>query len=259
MENKLISFLGDPNFPSKIAIENSGSDRGERIRLYEDFYRQYSRLDFTRWTDRPIAISGLQKRLLRDLEVEGGFGVFDDGRSLLQRSLLWKRAEDVSTLEKVLLLSGEPIAVPSWSWMGYKNPIDYLDLPLGDVYWTPDEIVSPWTGTTKDSDIDGSQNIGRLKAVARGYTVAEDHETRFRIFYDMDKPSEARAKTLKCVVMGRAVAKTRVEETTHYVLVITPISVSNEESIYERAGVGYMAGSYIDFADAGLLQMVTIH
>ncbi|KAL5321356.1 hypothetical protein ACEPPN_009312 [Leptodophora sp. 'Broadleaf-Isolate-01'] len=259
MENKLISFLGDPNFPSKIAIENTGSDRGERIRLYEDFYRQYSRLDFTRWTDRPIAISGLQKRLLRDLEIEGGFGVFDDGRSLLQRSLLWKRAEDVSTLEKVLLLSGEPIAVPSWSWMGYKNAIDYLDLPLGAVDWTPDEIVSPWAGETKTSEINDGQNVGQLKAIARGFTVGKDHETEFRIFYDMAKPSEAGAKTLKCVVMGRAVAKTPVEETTHYVLVIAPISMSNEESIYERAGVGYMAGSYIDFADAGQLQMVTVH
>ncbi|KAI3392588.1 hypothetical protein diail_5462, partial [Diaporthe ilicicola] len=47
-----------------------------KIRVYEDLYRQYTRLEFTRNTDRPIAIAGLEKRLIRDLKAQGGLGVF---------------------------------------------------------------------------------------------------------------------------------------------------------------------------------------
>ncbi|KKY39056.1 putative tol-like protein [Diaporthe ampelina] len=79
MNNKLASFLGDPNFPSKLS--NDATTRGEKIRVYENIYRQYTRLQFTHISDRPIAIAGLEKRLIRDLRAEGGYGVFDDGEA----------------------------------------------------------------------------------------------------------------------------------------------------------------------------------
>ena len=83
-------FSGDPNFPSKLSVKLT--DRGEKIRFYEDLYRQYSRLDFTRITDRSIAILGLEQRMVRDFRAWGGYGIFDDKpSSLFPRSLLWRR------------------------------------------------------------------------------------------------------------------------------------------------------------------------
>ncbi|PVH79109.1 HET-domain-containing protein, partial [Cadophora sp. DSE1049] len=243
MENQLVSFLGDANFPSKIATENV--DRGERIRLYEYFYRQYSLLDFTRWSDRPIAIAGLQKRLLRDLEVKGGFGVFDDDRSFLQRSLLWRKDPDVSVLQRIDFSSGKSQTVPSWSWMGYKNAIDYLEMPFGGMDWTTDDIISPWAEKKVSTTVHGTRPM-QLEAIARAFAVGEDHETQFGIFYDMANPSPAVEKTLKCVILGKVRARRPKEETTHYVLIIAPLPSPKGERIYERAGVGYMAGRYIE-------------
>ncbi|KAG4432452.1 hypothetical protein IFR05_012067 [Cadophora sp. M221] len=247
IENQLVSFLGDPNFPSKIVSEKS--DRGERIRLYEDFYRQYSRLEFTRWSDRPIAIAGLQKRVLRDLDVRGGFGVFDDNRSFLQRSLLWKKDKDDSVLERIKLESGAPIAVPSWSWMGYKNPIEYLDLPLGGVDWTPDEIVSPWATMRVTSKPVEENTVAPLKATARTFTFGKSTDVGFDISYDAAKPTAVEEKSLRCVVLGRDRTRFPRDDTTHYVLVLKPVTsaTGDKESIYERAGAGSMSGRFIDW------------
>jgi hypothetical protein len=49
---------------------------------------QYSRLLFSRIEDRPIAIAGLEKRLIGAFGTQGGFGVFAAPDGLLQRSLL---------------------------------------------------------------------------------------------------------------------------------------------------------------------------
>ncbi|KAJ9148868.1 hypothetical protein NKR23_g4690 [Pleurostoma richardsiae] len=129
MDNKLASFLGDPNFPQVIALSSS---RGEKIRLYEDLYKQYSRLEFSWLADRAVAIAGLEKRLIRDFN-NGGYGVFDDGRGLLHRSLLWRRGVDQPSLSRIVFPLGRRSA-PTWSWMGYNGGIDYFsddDLPLG--------------------------------------------------------------------------------------------------------------------------------
>ncbi|KAL2073331.1 hypothetical protein VTL71DRAFT_10655 [Oculimacula yallundae] len=253
IQTQLISFLGDPNFPSKIATESS--DRGARIRLYEDFYRLYSRLDFTRWSDRLIAIAGLERRLLRDLDVEGGFGVFDDDRSFLQRSLLWRKGQGVSVLERITLTPEEPLPVPTWSWMGYKSAIDYLDLPLGKVDWTPAEIISPWKAAKNAPKTVDGESMTQLKAMARTFAIGEDQEGEISIIYDRSRPSDAEEKTFRCVVLGRLKEAKPIENTQHYVLLIEPVLFSAKENMYRRAGVGYMPGKHIDLRATDQSQM----
>lgn len=84
--------------------------------------------------------------MVRDFKACGGYGVFDDkSSSLLPRSLLWRRTDPEQGLKPLrrILPEGQ---LPSWSWMAYDGPIDYLDVPFGEVDWFEGDIVSPWSG-----------------------------------------------------------------------------------------------------------------
>ena len=145
--SNLASLVGDPNFPG-VAIKSS---RDEKIRFYQDLYIRYSRLKFTRYSDRPIAIAGLEKRLIRAFDTSGEFGVFDYVRSLLHRSLLRSRDWNEATLDKITFPANSQIKVPTWSWMAFKGGIDYLELPFDGVDWEKQEIRSPWTSGSRGS------------------------------------------------------------------------------------------------------------
>ncbi|KAJ0120690.1 hypothetical protein J7T55_015422 [Diaporthe amygdali] len=250
MDNKLASFLGDPNFPSKLS--NDATTRGVKIRLYEELYRQYTRLKFTRISDRPIAIAGLEKRLIRDLKAEGGFGVFDDGRSLFQRSLLWQRGREFPSLAKIPCIPS--LSVPTWSWMAYDGGIDFLDLPLGGVHWFTDAIKSPWAPGSADTwhTGDGKEFV-ELKAWATTFTLGDaslaTHDGVL-IVYDSPGMITMGVEDLMCVVVGREIKKDTVRETTHFALVIKastgPVSAKGGSKIYERIGVGYVKGKCLN-------------
>ncbi|KAL9105839.1 MAG: hypothetical protein Q9227_009047 [Pyrenula ochraceoflavens] len=199
--NTLASFIGDPNFP-EVAIRFS---KGEKIRYYQDLYKQYSRLQFTRAADRPIAIAGLEKRLIRNFKTSGGFGVFDDGQSLLQRSLLWHRGSDEGTLHRIIFPANWLMAVPTWSWMAYKGGIDYLDLEFDGVDWEEEEIRSPWTPSASDYWHTGDQSgsIG-LNAVARHFDFPGLAGQDMQIIYDVPSKSDGSIPHMNCVILGRS-------------------------------------------------------
>ncbi|OBS29682.1 hypothetical protein FPOA_03622 [Fusarium poae] len=144
------SFLGDPNFP-KLAMR---STRGAKIRFYESLYRQYSNLDFTKIHDRPIAIAGLEQRLISAFKTEGGYGIFNG--AFFGRSLLWTR--DIQRSHGLKLINfppGQKFRVPTWSWTAYEGPITYLDIPFDHVRWTYNTaeggVRSPWSTMESDS------------------------------------------------------------------------------------------------------------
>lgn len=239
--SKLASFLGDPNFPSKVS--GKLADRGEKIRFYEDLYRQYSRLDFTRITDRSVAILGLEQRMVRDFKAWGGYGVFDDkSSSLLPRSLLWRRTEPEEGLKPLrrILPEGQ---LPSWSWMAYDGPIDYLDVPFGEVDWFEGDIVSPWSGN--------GAVPGELRIAGRPFLkepVAPDSEQDFELVLDDEDATSEGWEFWRCMTAGRRKAKALPPaKRTLYILIVAqvPSRSGADESNWERIGVGMMPGEFI--------------
>jgi hypothetical protein len=249
----LASFIGDPNFP-EVAIKSS---RGGKIRLYQDLYIQYSRLKFTRISDRPIAIAGLEKRLIHDFNTYGGFGVFDDGRGLLRRSLLWHRGSDESTLERIVFPADRQMIIPTWSWMAYKGGIDYLELPFDGVDWEEEEIRSPWTPGSRGVWHTGDQaGIVELSAVAREFDFTGTTGPESKIIYDNPARSSGPNQPVKCVVVGRLKGAGQNERNKmHYVLLVTtnPSQVTRGGQVCERVGVGHVLGRWIKLDQPGTL------
>jgi len=131
LHSNMAGFLGDPNFRHKAMRAN----RAQRTAYFKGLYKQYSRMSFTRYSDHPFAIAGLEKRLQRAFIVKGGFGILDDGDtqdgSFFHQSLLWQCGEeryDGEYLVGIEFPNDGRAQVPSWSWMAYQGGIDYLHL-----------------------------------------------------------------------------------------------------------------------------------
>lgn len=207
-------------------------------------------------SDRPIAIAGLEKRLIRDLKAQGGFGVFDDGRSLFQRSLLWQRGREVPPMAKIPSSSSLP--VPTWSWMGYDGGIDFVDLPLGGVHWSTDTIKSPWA---EGPDIwhtgDGKEFV-ELKAWARplelkSVDLASPEE--IELVSDGKDTVDLENKNLMYVVVGREKKSSfDIEAMAHFILIITRskglLRSKAGNTVCARVGVGHVKGKYLDLGSS---------
>lgn len=228
----------------------------------------YSRLAFSYQRDRPIAIAGLEKRLIQSFGVHGGFGVLDDdGPGLLRRSLLWCRGSDEASLHRInfdgderLQVANEVPPPPTWSWMAYKGGIDYLNLPFGKVEWEQVDILSPWSSAPVGAwySSDPGTSITGLSVIARDFDIGDTTRWNERIIYDTPKESGS-WPGLKCVVLGRTLnPEQHVLESTHYVLLVrqkTP-QTGRGGPFYERVGVGYMPGCRIQWDQPVVLARV---
>lgn len=227
-----------------------GSTKGTRIRFYEELYEGYSRLDFTKAYDRPIAIAGLEQRLVTAFETHGGYGVFQG--EFFGRSLLWVRdARFTDKLKKIDFPSSQKYAVPTWSWMAYQGAITFMNLPFDEVDWEEgrDAIKSPWTWSDSSSSSttwhtgNSNENID-LTAYARDLVSPGSAEKG--IVYDQGRTGLADGR-LKCVVVGKE--KVRDEKTDvallrhYYVLVVVPRR--GLEIGYERVGAACLPGTCI--------------
>lgn len=255
--------MGDPNFPA-VAI---AANRGGKIRLYQSLYTRYSRLDFSNFQDRPVAIAGLEQRLISRLGLRGGFGMLDDaGPGLLRRSLLWRRAEDEAELNVIDFSSGNDgssslDSPPTWSWMAYRGAIGYLDIPFDQVVWETKDVESPWSTSglgTWSYSRDISAEPRKLKVVARdfdsaGAAAALATGTAY-IIIDMPSQFLLQDHSLKCVVLGRlrSGAGDVIKDTRHFVMLVKPTAGPEANfRAYFRVGVGYMPGSVIRFEETG--------
>lgn len=212
---------------------------GGPICLYEFLYKYYSRLQFTRVYDRPIAIAGLEKRLIRAFDTEGGFGAFE---CYFGRSLMWQRASDAEYMLRIDFPPETQYRVPTWSWMAYTGPITFMDLPFDSVEWEAGDSLSPW----KSSSASGSHS---LIAIARGLNLAfADGNIVF------DSSEEANGRIISCVVVGRQKLEIRDQQATrmHYVLIVAPKRHAGKDNIFERVGVGSLSGNGILFNGPGL-------
>lgn len=251
----LASFIGDPNFP-EVAIRSS---RGAKIRLYQDLYKQYSRLKFTRIWDRPIAIAGLEKRLIHAFDTYGGFGVFDDGGGFLRRTLLWHRGSDENTLDRIVFPADRQMTVPTWSWMAYKGGIDYLELPFDGVDWEEQGVRSPWTPGSSGVWHTGDQaGIVELSAIAREIDFKKSPGQEPKIIYDIPPKTDGGiSQHVMCVVVGRLKGSGQPQlnrMSMHYVLLVTlkASQAARGRQVCERVGVGYIPGNWIKTDQQGI-------
>lgn len=249
--SKRASFLGDPNFP-QVAQRDS---KGARIRLFQILYQQYSRLGFSVATDRPVAIAGLETRLIDAFDTCGGFGVFE---KYIGRSLLWTRAPEVARLTRIQFGTAQTNPVPSWSWMASEGAISFLYLPFGKIDWTVDvEFRSPKEFRSPDYSTDGTSSRGsrgrmssnrdgrrmELKIIARHFEVAAADHPRASDFLSSivwDDPTAPRKHDqLRCVVIGRLKPESDTPADPaqrHWVLVVRKLSAG----LYERVGAGFL-------------------
>ncbi|KAI0505813.1 heterokaryon incompatibility protein-domain-containing protein [Xylaria bambusicola] len=255
MTNNQAALLGDPKFP-KVATD---STKGGRIRLYELLYKQYSRLQFTRIYDRPLAISGLEQRLIRAFDTQGGYGVFT---RYFGRGLLWQRDPTLAPqlMKPIQFPKSQRYQVPSWSWMAYEGAISFMDLPFREIDWEEKEIRSPWSPQspvlTSSSPPNHSSNTAwyttnrneriDLKVIARDFLASADTH----IIYDRGERPDNRA--VRCVVVGRRKKKAGIRDVhIHYVLVVAQKVGPGYDAVYERIGVGAIPGTSIALEGGG--------
>lgn len=232
--SKQASFLGDANFP-QVAQKVS---KGARIRLFQILYMQYSRLGFSVSVDRPVAIAGLETRLIDAFDTSGGFGVFE---RYVGRSLLWSRAPDIAHLTKIPFKPAQSY-VPSWSWMAYEGAISFLDPPFGNIDWTVNiefRSIYSTSGTSRASRgrMSSSRNGHRseLKVVARSFDMAAALCASDSSGIVWDDPT-ALHDQLRCVVIGRLSSESGTPAQKHWVLVVRELSAG----LYERVGAGVL-------------------
>lgn len=202
-------------------------------------YKQYSRLGLSKPFDRPIAIGGLQQRLLKTIRVQGGFGILDAGktRGLLRRTLLWRRGTDTNTMSRIEFPQ-DRARVPSWSWMAHTGGIDYLDVGFGAYDW--EDIESPsWPPLGAGHDA----KVMALTATARIYDLGAATQEEFELTFD--NPGKPLPHRSLCVVMGKAKGRSLPDEQRNCLLIITPVVGQNGKVVYERIGAGFLPGKCI--------------
>jgi hypothetical protein len=214
--------------------------KGEQIKRFQDLYRQYSRLALSTDHDRPAAIDGLQMRLLKTMNVQGGFGVFDGcdkNKGFLRRSLLWRRGDDISTL-RTINFPNDRQKVPSWSWMAVSGGIDYFSPSFDDFHW-PD-LKSPWSSSVHVR----AEMFIEAQSYKFDLSVAESHQHKI-VFDDSEyiKQDQTRA-----IVVGIEKGRTHSEHKKHYILVVDVKSAFHLDGRLNcnRVGAGWVLGKCLE-------------
>jgi len=196
-----------------------------KIELVQSLYQKYSKLHLSFESDRPIAIRGLERRLIRTLKTIGGYGVLS---CYLHRCLLWQRSGN--SLRRIKAQRSEPI--PSWSWMAYMGEIEYMKIPFGKVLW--DDSISLPFGTSNPS-IDGQRESVPPEVEAKAWDIA-DLPGQSLVF---DEPKRTLTGALKCVIVGANKEQEVDPHQIHYTLILSK-SLHGKCNMYERVGVGFL-------------------
>jgi hypothetical protein len=211
-----------------------------KIELFQDLYERYSRLALSFPFDRPVAIKGLETRLMDTFGTTGGYGIFD---IYLHRCLLWRRAGD--RLSRIPSSRGNPI--PSWSWMAHDGPIRYKHVAFNTATWNTEvsrRLVQdgPASHSTQTQSGQGDDECGALDLEAPVWDV-RDVARGTMVF---DQGDRLATLPLQCVIVGSSKTGPVGQTQTHWVLLVQRVADCNE-IVYERIGVGILQGSQVDF------------
>ncbi|KAF4973924.1 hypothetical protein FZEAL_9110 [Fusarium zealandicum] len=253
LTNGRASLLGDSDFPT--SVEPHYKDG--KVVLVQTLYEQYSKRKFYHPQDRPISISGLEKRLTSAFNTRGGYGIF---QTFLERSLLWKRSDNTPSLKLINYTTDRN--VPTWSWMAYDGVISYVQADFDKVNWQKD-FSSPFdSGSGAQGkwhwEADGTNRppiLGLSKV--RGLVSTEHRDDLFRtISFDIPDGAE-KAEDLRCVVIGKAKPDEHLygPGSSCYVLIVRGSSDKMLRGVYQRAGAGILREDQIvwDLYGAGNL------
>lgn len=234
------------------------ASRGEKIIRFQNLYKKYSSLAFTNPSDRPIAVNGMQSRLLKAFGTRGGYGIFDDNNisksshgGLLRRSLLLYRPVH-KTFTRIEFPREKELEfrVPSWSWMAYMGEIDFLELEFGKIEWM--EIRSPWSNVmnskTELSIKKESDGCPTIWGTVREIIGDAEKDSAGQLYYDLHSGPQVNNK-IECVVLGIEKKKSTTMARLHYFILVEPVGDARHptqgNNRYQRVGAGYMPGSCI--------------
>jgi hypothetical protein len=232
-------LLGDPQFPYSVV----GRDDESKLRLFEYLFEMYSKLALTQYTDRSVAIFGLESRLASTFDTEGRYGIF---HRYLYRSILWQRStvsgDEMKRMERIKYPSDRK--VPSWSWMAYVGEISYMAIPFGEVEWS--NAVKCFPSIPSKLELQAPVREFLHCTIEPQNTEcaisAEGADKRGWLKFDGEDITDT--QRLKCVVVGRAREGQETDGQEHYVLVVTQ---RLEGGHYERVGVGSIQRRHISF------------
>ncbi|KAF5666823.1 serine threonine kinase [Fusarium circinatum] len=249
--NEKASLLGDSSFPASVEARYKGG----RVMLVQALYHQYSKRKFWDAQDRPIAISGLEKRLTTAFNTRGGYGVFEN---FLERSLLWKKDDSTGSLR--LIKFPKDRNVPSWSWMAYDGIISYVQADFDKVDWTK-EFSSPFDSGSGaagkwywEADKTNRPSVLALKKV-RQLKSLPTNEAAKMISFDTSASDGKDLKEFRCLVLGKAKLDRIIGPhlLKCFVLIIEPSTDSC--CVFTRVGAGILDEGQIiwDYYKSGIL------
>ncbi|EWY80752.1 hypothetical protein FOYG_16677 [Fusarium oxysporum NRRL 32931] len=249
--NEKASLLGDSSFPASVEARYKGG----RVMLVQALYNQYSKRTFWDAQDRPIAISGLEKRLTTVFNTRGGYGVFE---TFLERSLLWKKVVTTGSLR--LIKFPKDRNVPSWSWMAYDGVISYVEADFNKVAWTK-EYSSPFDSGSGaagkwywEADKTNRPSVLALKKV-RELKSVPTNEAASTISFDTSASNGKGLKEFRCLVLGKAKLDNVIGPhiLKCFVLIIKPST--DNQTVFTRVGAGILKEDQIiwDHYEAGIL------
>ncbi|KAK8863433.1 HET-domain-containing protein [Apiospora arundinis] len=242
LHNAKAALMGDAQFPESVLQYF----RGGRIIHFQHLYQMYSKLAFTHWSDRAVALLGLESRLGATFKTRAEFGLLEE---YLQRSLLWKRAKTCLGLARIP--QPKDVCVPSWSWMAYQGAIGYLDVPpkKTDWLWGKMNIDNPFEGNKslrqkQQQQSDGAKVI-RLKAVACDISVADRVNWNKSVIMDDGSSGFSDIGSLKCVVLGQEIGDEDAKASRlQHVLIVKAVSQGVRDH-YQRVGAGSLLREWV--------------
>ena len=186
-----------------------------RMNDIRDYGSSKTGLGFSISTNRPVAIAGLERRLINAFEISGGFGLFEKHSG---QSLPYTRAPEAARLTKIPFGPSHTNPVPSWSWIAYEGGTSFLDPPFGKINWIVDvEFRSPdyYTAGTRPQASHGrmssnrNEHPTRFRAFARpfdmvfGVAASGTSQILSGIAWDDPTPPHDPGGPLRCVIIGR--------------------------------------------------------
>ncbi|KAI1130720.1 hypothetical protein F5Y10DRAFT_262869 [Nemania abortiva] len=242
MRNSKSGILGDSHFP-RVALKLAD---GGKMRVYQFIYEKYSRLAFTHPWDRPVAIIGLENRLLQAFGTRGKYGILE---CFLHRSLLWQRGRDEIAMRRIAFPHSRK--VPSWSWLAYQGGISYMEVPPNNTDWNA-EISDAFRDSAGNSSYSGDvEALGKLEVKVYDCDMSGIYTDDPKPNIIFDDPGQQEHCKSQCIIVGREISTPAEKMQGHYyVLFVTQKSTTEFFTEWERFGVGILPKKCFDWESA---------